>query len=80
MILRSPRRGTLQVNILHRIPLCRALAHQVAKVLERHLALGPDLERVLAARAELLDRLVERHPEVVGRVSEDFADRAGDAA
>lgn len=68
------RRRGIQVDALDDSPLLRAVAYEVAKVLECDLALLADLERLLAALAEVLDGLLETDAEVVGGKAKNLAD------
>lgn len=77
---RSSARGrSVEVDALHHRSLLPAVAVEVAKVLERNLALLAHLESLLAALAEILDGLLETDAEVVGGVAQDLADRGRNA-
>jgi len=69
---------TIEVDALHHAALAGAFPHQVAKVPERLVALGAHLERLVAAAAQLLDRVLEADAQRVGGDAQDLAHRARD--
>lgn len=76
---RGTRGRRLEVHGLDLVALLAAVADEVAEVLEGDLALLPDLDGLLAARAQLLDALLQLDAEVVGGHAEDLAHRGRDA-
>lgn len=60
--------------------LSGAVADEIAKVFESHLALAAGLECLLAPGAELLNRSRQADAKIVSGEAQDLADRARDAS
>ena len=61
-------RGTsVEIHSLNRATMVSTLACEVAKVFERTIALGTNLERLVAAVTQLLDRALEIDSQRVSR-------------
>lgn len=67
----------IKVHVRHQSSLVSAISHEVAEVFESNLAFYARFEGLVSARTKLFDRACQADAEVVGRIPEHFAHRAG---